>query len=632
MEMPFQITVLIVVTVIAGISAQVLGKYLKIPSIVFLLLFGILLGGDGLGSIEPELLGYGLEVIVSLSVALILFEGGLSLQVRDLAKISGSLRKLITIGTLITLIGGGIAAHFLADFPWELSFLYASLVVVTGPTVIGPLLKQVQVERQVATLLESEGVLIDPVGAILAVLILGIVLSGNVDPIKLIEDLTIRLSIGTAIGAAGGWLLGWFLKRTDFLNSDLKNLVVLASVWGLFCLAQYIQEESGLMATVVAGILLSAVQVPELRLLRRFQGQLTILTVSVLFILLAADLSLASIVALGWGGALTVLALMLVVRPLNVWMCTWNSQLNWRQKLFVSWIGPKGIVSASVASLFAILLTQAQISGGDSIKALVFLTIMMTVGIQGLTAQTVANILELNATSLKGAVIVGSNPLARLIAHLLQEREEPVVLIDTNAQAVKQAEQEKLRVLLNSAMDTGVLEEAGLASIGTFLAMTQNGEVNFVLAERASEEFETPRVLAVFPKNPQDAKLGDRNKIQPALTFDLSLSLETWNHYLNEGNVKLGETELNVSGFSYQQTYLQALIDSGKLIPLLIERNKHLEIVRAGQAWQPGDRIICLLQNPQPKLLKQLSGVTTNRLTLEKLPMLEEVSMPSPAL
>lgn len=420
--------------------------------------------------------------------------------------------------------------------------------------------------------------------------------------------------------------MGQFLKSADILSEELKNLVVLAGLWGLYGFAQYIRDESGLMATVIAGLVLSAANVPELRNLRRFKGQLTVLAVSVLFILLAADLSLASIVALGWGSLLTVLVLMFLVRPLCIWICTLKSGLNWRQKLFVSWIGPKGIVSASVASLFAILLTQDQISGGDSIKALVFLTIMMTVVIQGLTAQIVASLLKVTASGRQGAVIVGSNPLARLIARLFQERDESVVLIDTNAAAVKQAENENLRVFLSSAMDTQVLEEAGLESMGTFLAMTKNGEVNFVLAQRAAEEFDPPRVLAVYPKNPQGKSTS--GKVQPALTFDLPL--KNWNQYLDDDQVKLVETVLEDSGFDFQQTYLQALIDSGKLIPLLIERQNRLQVVRAGQPWQPGDRLICLIHDPKPKLLNQLSGgTTTTRLTLTQLPTVNEVPMPS---
>ncbi|HHP7243628.1 MAG TPA: cation:proton antiporter, partial [Elainellaceae cyanobacterium] len=184
MDAPFEITLQIVITIIAGITAQVLGDYLKVPSIVFLLFFGILLGSDGIGLLHPNMLGVGLEVIVALSVALILFEGGLNLQLRDLGRVSGSLQNLVTFGTLITLIGGGMAAHWFSEFPWSLAFLYASLVVVTGPTVISPLLKQVKVDRQVSALLEGEGVLVDPVGAILAVVVLDVILNGDADPLS----------------------------------------------------------------------------------------------------------------------------------------------------------------------------------------------------------------------------------------------------------------------------------------------------------------------------------------------------------------------------------------------------------------------------------------------------------------
>ena len=322
MDAALEITLQIVMTVIAGISAQVLADYLKVPSIVLLLLFGMILGADGLGVLHPNLLGTGLEVIVSLSVALILFEGGLNLELRDLGRVSGTLRNLVTFGSLLTLLGGSMAAHWLSEFPWTIAFLYAALVVVTGPTVISPLLKQVKVDRQVSTLLEGEGVLIDPVGAILAVVVLDIILNGNAEPLSVISGLVLRLGIGGGIGAIGGWLLGSFLKRTQKISDELKNLVVLASVWGLYSVAQVIRSESGLMTMVVAGIVLSSFSLPEERLLRRFKGQLTVLAVSILFILLAAELSIASIVALGSGAVLTVAAMMFVVRPINIWLCT----------------------------------------------------------------------------------------------------------------------------------------------------------------------------------------------------------------------------------------------------------------------------------------------------------------------
>ncbi|GAB4186591.1 MAG: sodium:proton antiporter [Coleofasciculaceae cyanobacterium] len=630
MEGSFELTLQMILAVLAGIGAQVIAEFLKVPSIVFLLMFGILLGPDGLGFLHPQRLGVGLEVIVALSVAVILFEGGLNLELRDLGKVSGSLRNLVTLGTLITLLGGGMAAHWLGEFPWSIAFLYASLVVVTGPTVISPLLKQVQVDRQVATLLEGEGVLIDPVGAILAVVVLDTILNGDASPSEAIIGLSLRLGIGASIGASGGWLLGLILKRVNFISEDLKNLVVLAGMWGLFGLAQMIRSESGLMATVVSGIVLGASALPEERLLRRFKGQLTVLCVSALFILLSADLSIASIFALGWGSLFTVSVLMFVVRPISITLCTWNSGLNLRQKLFLSWIAPRGIVSASVASLFAILLTQRGINGGDSIKALVFLTIMMTVFLQGLTARWVANLLQLNRHSgATGAVIVGCNPLSRLIARLFQERGESVVLIDTDPEACEKAEQENLRVIQSSGLDIKVLEEAGLDSMGTFLAMTSNGEVNSVLAQRAVEEFQPPRVLAVFPRDSQDNSPTSKGKVNQA--FIPQLPIKAWNQYLNEGQVKLGKTTLKEPGFAFQRAHLQALIRSGELLPLLVERESSFQVVSATDSWQPGDQIIYLLHDPRPKLLKRLSGASpSSRLAVEKLPEVEEVPISAP--
>ncbi|MBD1906504.1 cation:proton antiporter [Funiculus sociatus GB2-A5] len=621
MEASFEITLQMVLTVIAGISAQVIAEYLQVPSIVFLLLFGILLGPDGLSVLHPNQLGTGLEVMVALCVAIILFEGGLNLELKEMGKVSGSLRNLVTLGTLITLLGGGMAAHWLGEFPWPIAFLYASLVVVTGPTVISPLLKQVQVDRQVATLLEGEGVLIDPVGAILAVVVLDTIVNADTDPLEAFIGLIVRVGIGGGIGVAGGWLLGLILKRAKFLSEDLKNLVVLAGLWGLFGLAQTIRSESGLMATVMAGIVLGAASIPEERLLRRFKGQLTIFSVSVLFILLSADLSIASVFALGWGSLFTVLALMFIVRPINIGLCTLNSGLNWRQKLFLCWIAPRGIVSASVASLFAIFLTQYGINGGDSIKALVFLTIMMTVFFQGLTARWVAAWLRINPQNATGAVIIGCSPLSRLIARLFQERGESVVLIDTDPEACKIAEQENLRVFLSSGLDMEVLEEAGLASMGTFVAMTNNGEVNLVLAQRAAEEFRPPRVLAVFPQ----ANMATNNtKVHQA--FIPQLSVKNWNQYLSEGQVKLGKTTLREDGLAFQQAHLQALIRAGELVPLLFEREQLFQVVPAAEEWQPGDEIIYLLHDPRPKLLKRLSGGSpSSRLALEKLPEVEEV-------
>lgn len=630
MEANLEITLLMVVTVVAGIGAQVIADYFKVPSIVFLLLFGILLGPSGFSVLHPDLLGSGLEVIVSLSVALILFEGGLNLELRELGEVSRSLRNLVTVGTLITFIGGGMAAHWLSEFPWPIAFLYASLVVVTGPTVVNPLLKQISIERRVGTLLEGEGVLIDPVGAILAIVVLNIILDGDAELMMVISGLILRLGIGTAIGLGGGWLLGLILKRARFLSEDSKNLVVLAGAWGLFGVAQVLRNESGLMTAVMAGVMLRAADLPQERLLLRFKGQLSVLAVSVLFILLAADLSIASIAALGWGGALTVLALMFVVRPINVLASTWGSDLNWRQKTFLAWIAPRGIVAASVASLFSISLTNQGINGGDAIKALVFLTIILTVFLQGLTARWVADWLKLRSTEATGVVIVGCSALGRLLGRLLQDQGEYVAMIDTNPEFCNQARQENLPVFLSSALDIEVLEKAGLSTVGTFLAMTNNAEVNYVLAQRAREEFNPPRVLAVYSHNtealegapPPEKPTG--REIQHA--FSSQLSIKRWSQYLNQDEIQLGETLLEAEKLPLQQAHLQALVHAEKLMPLLVERKDRLQIPLEDEVWQPGDRVIYLLHTPHLKSLAPDSAPQVS-LTPEKLETVEQVPL-----
>ncbi|MEB3308889.1 MAG: cation:proton antiporter [Snowella sp.] len=630
MEGSLNLTLQIVITVLAGISAQVIAAYFKVPSIVFLLIFGIGLGSDGLHLLHPQQLGMGLEVIVSLSVAIILFEGGLNLSLRELGQVSGSLRNLVTLGTLITLAGAGMAAHWFAEFPWAIAFLYGSLVVVTGPTVVGPMIKQVQVERSVATLLEGEGVLIDPVGAILAVVVLETIFKTNTsfegDIREILVGLSLRLGIGLGIGIVGGGLLSFFLKKATFLSDDLNNLVVLAGVWGIFGGSQALISESGLMATVATGIMLNSSELPDERLLKRFKGKLTILCVSVLFILLAADLSLKSVVALGWGSVVTVLCLMFIVRPISVGFCTLNSGLNWRQKLFVAWISPRGIVSASVASLFAILLTEQGINGGDSIKALVFLTIMMTVFIQGLTARVLAKILGVTSSTTTGAVIIGCTPLGRLIAKLFQIQGESVVLIDTDPEACQAAEGENIPVFQSSGLDPNVLEEAGINSMGTFMALTSNGEVNLVLAQRALEEFKPPRVYAVFPhKAEDDPSTAPSKGIQKFIDHK---AFKTWNQYLKDDQVKLGKTVFREVGLSLQQAHIQALVRSGELLPLLVKRQKILQLVKTNEDWLPDEEVFYLLHDPRPTLLKRLSGgVQSSRLALAVLPEVEEVPL-----
>ncbi|MFM7577423.1 MAG: cation:proton antiporter, partial [Microcystaceae cyanobacterium] len=446
----------------------------------------------------------------------------------------------------------------------------------------------------------------------------------EIDVLEIAGGLLLRLGIGLGIGLLGGWLLSAFLKRAQFLSNEVSSLVVLAGVWGIFGGSQLTMAESGLMATVATGMFLNSSDLPDERLLRQFKEKLTILCVSVLFILLAADLSLKSVLALGWGSVGTVLTLMLVIRPLSVLLCTWKSGLSWQQKCFIAWISPRGIVSASVASLFAILLTQEGISGGDAIKALVFLTIIMTVFLQGLTARSLANSLGLTQTQATGAVILGCTPLSRLIAHLFQSQEEAVIIIDTDEQECQKAEAEGIRVARTGAFDGKALKELGIGAIGHFLALTANGEVNFVLAQWILEEFNPPQVWAVVPPAPETPP----PKTKSIQTFCEPPRLATWNRYLLEDQVKLGKTTFQDATLSLQQAHFQALVRSGELLPLLVKRQGNLQIVSEAYLGLPGDELYYLLHDPRPTLLKRLSGAKpSTRLVLGGLLEVEEVNL-----
>jgi NhaP-type Na+/H+ or K+/H+ antiporter len=581
------LSLLIIIAIAAGVFARVIANFFRVPSIVFLLIFGVALGGNGLNLVQPRLLGDGLEAIVSISVALILFDGGLNLQLKELGKVSASLRNLITIGTLITLIGGGIAAYWLSEFPWTIAFLYAALVVVTGPTVINPIIEEVGLDRRLATILEGEGVLIDAIGSVLAVVVLDVALNPTFSAFAVVSDLGLRLGVGGVLGAIAGWLLGKFLQRATFLAEDTKSAVVVAAVLGLFGIAQEIQSESGLTAVVLMGIVLRASEIPNSRALLKFKSQLVALMVSVLFILLSANLSIPSIFALGWGGVQTVLFLMFIVRPINVIVSTWNSSFTWRQKAFLSWCAPRGIVAASVASLFSILLTERGVNGGESIKALVFLTIAMTVFLQGLSAKFVAKLLGLNQPDISGLVVVGSNPIGILVARLFQAN---------GAELCKQAAEYDIPAFVSNGLDAKSLAEAGLDSVGTFVALTINTDVNIIIAQIAAKEFNPPKVFAVYIKDAD----GDRNgepEVQQA--FSARVPIKTWNQYILQREVRVGEFLLIEEELEEQLNRFNTMFNAGILLPLLFERKGQLQIVSADMTWEKGDRILYLLYTPK---------------------------------
>ena len=385
------------ITVFAGAGARILSSLSGLPGVVLLLLSGLLIGRSGLGLVEPLDLGQGLETIVGLLVSLVLFDGGLNLRLPG-DTIKSTVLRILLIRLVVSLAAGLLAAHWLAGLGWSVAAVYSAIVLATGPTVVTPLVQQIRLASPLGDVLEAEGLVLEPVGAVLALLLLELLLGDLHGWREVALGLLARLGGGVVLGAGAGWLLSEGLRR---LKPDpsvgLRLQLTLGVLFLLYAVCEWFLPESGLPASVAAGVVVGrrpATQADQLDALIR---ELARLAITMLFPLLAADVSWAELSPLGWGGVSCVLVLMLVVRPVAVSIATIGLPLDYRQRLFLGWLAPRGIVTAAVASLFSIRLEQAGVLGAGRLQGLVFLTILMTVGLQGLTAQPLAKALGLIA-------------------------------------------------------------------------------------------------------------------------------------------------------------------------------------------------------------------------------------------
>jgi len=383
------------ITVFAGACARLFSSFTGFPSVVILLLSGLFIGRSGLGLVEPLDLGQGLETIVGLLVCLVLFEGGLNLKLPE-GNIRNTVLKISLVRLFISLSAGIFIAHWLAGLSWQVAGIYSAIVLATGPTVVSPLVEQIKLASPLSEVLKAEGLLLEPIGAVLALLLLELTLGD----LRGINDVFIalmqRLGGGVLIGLSSGWLLSEILKKIKNQASfGIELQVTLGFIFLVYGICEYFLPESGLPASVAAGFIVGKREVIDKERLDNLIGELAQLAITVLFPLLAADVSWGELSPLGWGGVVCVFMLMLIVRPISIWIATIGGELNLKEKIFLAWLAPRGIVTAAVASLFSIRLEQAGILGAGRLQGLVFLTILMTVGIQGLSAKPLANKLEL---------------------------------------------------------------------------------------------------------------------------------------------------------------------------------------------------------------------------------------------
>ncbi len=383
------------ITVFAGACARLISSFTGFPSVVILLLSGLFIGRSGLGLVEPLDLGQGLETIVGLLVCLVLFEGGLNLKLPE-GNIRNTVLKISLVRLFISLSAGIFISHWLAGLSWQVAGVYSAIVLATGPTVVSPLVEQIKLASPLSEVLKAEGLLLEPIGAVLALLLLELTLGD----LRGINDVFIalmqRLGGGVLIGLSAGWLLSEILKKIKNETSfGIELQVTLGFIFLVYGICEYFLPESGLPASVAAGFIVGKREVIDKERLDNLIGELAQLAITVLFPLLAADVSWGELSPLGWGGVVCVFMLMVIVRPFSIWIATMGRELNLKEKIFLAWLAPRGIVTAAVASLFSIRLEQAGILGAGRLQGLVFLTILMTVGIQGLSAKPLANRLEL---------------------------------------------------------------------------------------------------------------------------------------------------------------------------------------------------------------------------------------------
>ena len=400
-ELIFVTSMSLVFAIIAGdnlvalISAILISSISGFPSVVILLISGLFIGRSGLGLVEPLDLGQGLETIVGLLVCLVLFEGGLNLKLPE-GNIRNTVLRISLIRLFISLSAGIFIAHWLAGLSWPVAGVYSAIVLATGPTVVSPLVDQIKLVSPLSEVLKAEGLVLEPIGAVLALLLLELIL-GDLHGIKeVFIALMQRLGGGVLIGISSGWLLSEILKKIKNETSfGIELQVTLGFIFLVYGICEYILPESGLPASVAAGFIVGKREIIDKERLDNLIGELAQLAITVLFPLLASDVSWGELSPLGWGGIICVLMLMIIVRPISISLATMGGELDVKQRVFLSWLAPRGIVTAAVASLFSIRLEQAGVLGAGRLQGLVFLTILMTVGIQGLTARPLANFLNL---------------------------------------------------------------------------------------------------------------------------------------------------------------------------------------------------------------------------------------------
>ncbi|MBS3803843.1 MAG: sodium:proton antiporter [Oleiphilaceae bacterium] len=510
-------TVLLLASIgVISLFCQWLAWRVRVPAILFLLGGGIV-AGPVTGFLDPEaVFGDLLFPLISLAVAVILFEGSLTLKFRDIKGHGRMVRRLIPVGSIVTCTLGTLAAHWALGLSWEIALLFGAIAVVTGPTVIAPLLRSVRPASRLANILRWESIIIDPVGALLAVLVFEGIVSwgqGNVFEHSLYIFAT-TIFTGLLLGAGAGWLNGIALRK-HLVPQYLHNAGTLTFMLGVYALSNEVAHESGLLTVTVMGMWMANMKQVPIENILEFKESLSVLLISALFIILAARVEFTAIAELGWGLAGVLGVLIFLARPASIFLSGIGTSLTWRDKLFLSWIAPRGIVAAAVSALFAFQLEKIGYEGASVLVPLVFIVIITTVTLQSLTARPIARLLKVMEPANYGFLILGANPVARQIGAALKKLDVPVMLTDTNWENIRQARMENLTVYFGNPTSQHASTHLDLTGVGNLLVISPYKHLNTLATYHFLDWFGSGNVYSLFDGDQdQKARYQTAGKIQ----------------------------------------------------------------------------------------------------------------------
>lgn len=489
------LTLVLALVGLFGLGAQWLAWRLRVPAIVLLLPFG-LAAGPGLGWIEPSAdLGALLDPIIKVGVAVILFEGGLRLRFHELRQAGQGVARLVTLGVLFSFPLYSIAAHYVGGLAWPVALVFGAIIVVTGPTVIIPLLRQARLRRRPASYLKWEGIVNDPTGALLAVVIFDYLVSvGDAPLTHILPRVVIGLALAGALGVGTGWVLGNVFRR-GLIPEYLKGPVALTAAIAVFVVADMVLSESGLLAATLLGVTLGNMSLPSIDEIRRFKEYIALVLVSGVFILLSADIDTAILLQLDWRSAALLAAVLFVARPLAVMAATLGTSMSWQERVLVAWIAPRGIVAAAMAGVFGAALLARGYPTAELLLPMVFVLIFVTVVLHGLTIGWLARRLGLSARTASGVLIVGASPWAQAFATALKEMEVPVLLVDRTWRRLRAARLAGIPTYYGELLSEEAEQRLELGDYGYLIAATENDAYNTLVCTQFAAELGRNRVF-----------------------------------------------------------------------------------------------------------------------------------------